>query len=236
MCVVESLWILRNFFKLDINSSFLIYKEYYDTARGKFLIHKDLQSAITVSPTYELDDILALLQLIQPYVYSHKKILFIDVGAHIGKYTVSVGTFFRNYNNIDFVAFEPDANNFSKNNSTIFRKNITLNHIHNSKLYTVGLGNKNSRKANEFGFQTRKLDDVLPYSLARKYDAIFMKIDIEGYEEDALEGSMKFIKNSKIFYCLTEDCVKPQIFTYMEKHFTFIKKITPYNSFWKHEK
>ena len=230
--IVELLWPMRGILGLSIYSQSLIYKNFFRTKNGDFLIHRDLQSAITVSPTFESDDHQELLRLIGQYVKRKDKILFIDVGAHVGVYSISVGRHFKSYKNIDIVAFEPNANNFYKENSLLFLKNINLNKLNNIKLFEIGLGQKNTNQLNKFGFAVRKLDSILSINFAKKFDAVFIKIDIEGYEEEALRGSKLFIKNSKTVYFMIEDCVNQKILKYMDKNFKFYKKISPYNSFW----
>lgn len=230
--IVEFLWVAGSLAGLSIYSSFLIYKDFFKTKKGNFLIHKDLQSAITVSPTFEIDDIHELERLMSQHVKRKEKILFIDVGAHVGIYSVSVGLKFKKYKYLDIIGFEPEANNFYKNNSSILAHNILLNGIKNFKLYKIGLGSRDTKNPNKFGFITKKLDNVLSAKTAQKYDVVFVKIDIEGYEEDALRGASVFIKKSKKVYILVEDCVRKDIYKYLKKNFVFYKKITPYNSFW----
>lgn len=231
--IVEIMWVIRGILRLyKYNFSLFIYKDFFKTKNGNFQIHKDLQSAITISPTYEIDDIQEFLSIIDQYVNKKSKVLFIDIGAHVGLYTITVGRKFIKYKDIDIIAFEPNANNFYEDNYSLLLNNIKINNLHNVKVYKVGLGSKNSYKPNKFGFPTKTLDSVLGIGLAKKYDVVFIKIDIEGFEEDALKGSELFIKNSNKVYLILEDCVNENIFKYMKKYFKFYKKISPYNSFW----
>lgn len=230
--LVEILWVFRRILRLDASSSFLIYKDYYNTKYGKYRIHKDLESAITVSPTFEIDDREELISLIDKFVKRKQKILVIDVGASIGDYSISIGRQFRNYKKIDIIAFEPNANNFYEDNYAILLENIKLNNLSNIKVYKIALGSKNSNMPNKFGLYTKKLDSVLGIEFSKKYDVVFIKIDIEGFEEDALRGAELFIKNSNKTYLLLEDFVNENIYKYLKKNFIFYKKITPYNSFW----
>jgi len=230
--IIEFLWIFRRLLGLGIFSSLFIYKDHFRTKNGEFVIHKDLHSAITISPTFEIDDNQELMRLVDKHVKMKERILFLDVGAHIGIYTVSIGNRFKKYKRLDIIGFEPDANNFYKNNSSFLLNNVKLNNIKNFKLYRVGLGESNIKKPNRFGILTKKLDDILDKKTASKYDVTFIKIDIEGYEEEALRGGREFINSSKKVYLLIEDCVKKDIYKYLKKNFTFYKKLTPYNSFW----
>lgn len=230
--IAEAVWIIRNLLKMPFQSSFLIYQDYFETKNGNFLVHKDLQSVISISPAFETNDIDELLSLIESFVNKKYKILFIDVGAHVGTYTVAVGKNFNRYKNMDIIAFEPNANNFHKDNSKILERNIKLNKIKNTKFYEIGLGSKDTTEVNSFGIITKKLDTILSPKIALRYDVVILKIDIEGYEVDALKGAIEFIKNSKQVYFLVEDCVDSKVIKYMNKYYKFYKRVSVYNSFW----
>ena len=59
-----------------------------------------------------------------------------------------------------------------------------------------------------------------------------MKIDIEGFEVDALKGAVEFIKNCQSCMLLIEDYVDTRLIPYLERHFQFIDKVAPHNSLW----
>ena len=66
------------------------------------------------------------------------------------------------------------------------------------------------------------------------YDAIVFKIDVEGVEEDVLEGARNVLSSGQEVYLMVEDFVNPQIVSYLEGLGAgFIRKLTPYNSWWK---
>jgi len=174
-------------------------------------------------------------------VKRNKKVLYIDVGAFVGDYTVGVYKFVDD-KQLTTLAFEPDPGYFK-----LLLINIRKNHISKVKLYPVGLSNKNTIiKTSRFPtiadkvhpkdlkFQLRRLDDILSASFYKKFDEIFVKIDIEGQEEETFEGAKHLMKSGKKIHLMIEDCVNPPIVNYLAGHgFRFISKITPYDSFWE---
>jgi FkbM family methyltransferase len=126
-----------------------------------------------------------------------KGMIFIDVGAHIGRYTVRAGLKAGRKGTI--IAVEPNIDNYR-----LLRENISLNGLHNClplniaayrrdaklALYTGNDSAKNSIKT-DLGkgsqkVQARALDNVLRENSVEKVDLI--KIDVEGAEYDVLKG------------------------------------------------
>lgn len=206
---------------------------FVETKFGKFHINPDLISTIAVSPSFERREIEILLNLMEKDIELNKSILFVDVGAFFGLYTVIVGNRFKEYKKIDLVSFEPDTFYLSDATFELLKKNIKVNNLKKSKIYHFGLGSVNSKKKNKVGVVTKKLDTVITNKELKKYDKIYMKIDVDGYEKDVLEGAKSFIKNSKELTLLIEDFVNPRIVKYLEKDFEFISKPSSYNSFWR---
>jgi len=217
---------------MDYSSSLGMYLNKIHTKYGIFYVDKRVQTIIQTLPSYERDDIKYLTHLIGEYLKKKKKVLFIDVGAGIGNYSVELGNKFKKYD-FHIIAFEPSANNFSSKSNSLLNKNIRANRIKNIKVLNVGLGDKNTNKPNQFGFITKKLDDVLKKDYVQKFDALFMLIDIEGYEKFALKGAKNTISRAREYYLLIEDCVDTTLPQYLSKDFVFLIKNTPYNSFWK---
>ena len=135
----------------------------------------------------------------------------IDAGANIGYFTLFFSKLVGEKGKV--IAFEPDPINFD-----ILKKNIELNKITNVELVKKGISNKNesmklykskvsgghSLVKNEWGkeyteIQTVTLDD---YFKDQKIDLI--KIDVEGFESEAIEGSKKLFKNNKNIKIITE--------------------------------
>ena len=143
--------------------------------------------------------------------------IIIDIGANIGYYSLlSAAMGYTCY------SFEPDPSNFEKLNSS-----ITLNNFDNKiKLYKNALSNKANEtiilstvggpivnhgcltllqdfiptSSNTVPVVTLKLDDVID-----KNDKILLiKIDVEGFEPEVIEGSLKLIKSGNIQHILIE--------------------------------
>lgn len=233
LLIAEILWTFRPFTKISPSFTSKIFQEYYEIPYGKFKINPDLQSVITLSPAFENNDIKYLIKLLKLEMKKKSRILFIDVGAHIGLYTIVVGKLFKRYKSAKIIAFEPNANNFLGDNYRNLKENIKLNNIKNITVHKTGLGKETTLKNNKFGIKTKAFDDIYQSSFAKKYDVIFLKIDIEGHEKNALIGLSRFLQDSKKTFLLIEDCVDNRIVNYLQKNnFTFIHKSTPYNSFW----
>ena len=135
----------------------------------------------------------------------------IDVGANIGYFTLFFSKLVGEKGKV--IAFEPDPINFD-----ILKKNIELNKITNVELVKKGVSNKNefmrlykspvsgghSLIKNEWGkeytdIQTVTLDE---YFKEQKIDVI--KIDVEGFELEVIEGGKKIFKNNKNIKIISE--------------------------------
>lgn len=230
--ISDFVWIIFNIFGREIKISEKYKSSYYETIFGKFYITPDLISSITVSPAFERLDINYLLELINIDVKKKKKILFIDIGANFGLYTVLVGNKFKRYKKIDIFSFEPGTWYLSLPAFELLEKNVTINKLKNVKLFKVGLGSKNAKKQNERGIITRRLDDFLDKKTLNKYDVIYIKMDVDSYEKEVLLGAKNFLSKSKHITLLVEDFLDNSVVKELPKHFTFLEKITPYNSFW----
>lgn len=124
--------------------------------------------------------------------------LFIDVGAHIGTFSVLAGRI-----GAEVVAFEPTSAN-----RALLIDNININDLRHRVLVnptalldrdaelTIGTpDDRNSGMARLGGgteeVQCRRLDDVLPELTASPVRV--MKIDVEGFEADVLRGGERTI-------------------------------------------
>ncbi len=231
--VAEFIWVSSKLFRFKPFLFKNFTSNYYETKFGKFYINPDLISTIAASPSFERKEIEILLKMIESDVSNNKKILFIDVGAFFGLYTVLVGNRYKKYKNLDIMSFEPDTFYLSDATFNLIKKNIKVNNIKNSKLYHFGLGSINSNKKNKKGIITKKLDTVLTKKILVKYDSVYIKIDVDGSEKDVLLGAKSSIKNAKEITLLIEDFVDQRIVKYLSKDFEFISKPSSYNSFWK---
>ena len=139
-------------------------------------------------------------------VLKDKKGTFVDVGGHIGRYTVLMAK-----NEWKVITFEP-----MKSSYQMILKNLEENQCsENAKVYNLGLGIKNETltiyynseetaesslvmnedKKNKEDIEIVSFDSFIDY---KDFDELcFVKIDIEGNEENALMGMLEFIKEKK---------------------------------------
>lgn len=126
-----------------------------------------------------------------------EKVNIVDCGACYGDLVDIFNN--KNININNYYAFEPDKSNLSKLKSKIIDKNI------NSCIFPMGVGNFNGLIGFNYGSGTgcnidvnsndkimvTKIDDVV------LSDVNFVKMDIEGFENEALEGMQELIKKNK---------------------------------------
>lgn len=145
-----------------------------------------------------------------------KDALVIDVGANIGWYTLNLSRFLSQGK---VLAFEP----FSKNHLEL-QSNIEANQFKNIKVFQIGLGNKNEKlqirynsRDNNFGMasinletydysediEVRRLDDFAEQIDLSKLK--FVKLDIEGFEYEALQGMEEILKTYKPYLLIEQD-------------------------------
>lgn len=223
---------------------------YIETIFWKFYLRINTEDSLMCSPAFERRDVDYLLNLIKKN--STSKILFIDIWWDIGTYSVIVWNFCQKNNiDIDIMTFEPNKSSFS-----LLEKNITLNNLDslvktynfwlssedwNIDLFTDrwspwsssrSLSNIWSTDIEKSSIQCVMLDNYI--DKITKYDTIFMKLDIEWYETVALKGAKDILALNKDIFILIEDFIDKSIVSCLESSkFSFITKLTDYNSFWK---
>ena len=148
-----------------------------------------------------------------------KKIIFWDVGANIGIYSLYAG---KKYKKIDIVSFEPSTSNLR-----ILSRNISINNLEKKiKIFQIPLGNekhsfgvfKESKFAegeslNSYGsnldFEGKKINAENKYQIYGSNinqlikDGVvpvpnFLKIDVDGLEHLILKGASKVLKNNNL--------------------------------------
>jgi FkbM family methyltransferase len=137
---------------------------------------------------------------------------FIDIGAHIGYYSVAIGT----HKKCPVLAFEPNFKNYQSliknleiNKIDYVAKNVGLSNESGSAIL---FGDDGAGSLNKATFATipdktstitlKKLDEFI--SLIPKNAKVFIKIDVEGNEYNLLQGSIEFIKQVKPVAMLME--------------------------------
>jgi FkbM family methyltransferase len=202
-----------------------------------------------ISPAYEKRDTIYLLRLLQQLTSQGKKILVLDIGAHIGAFSVMMGNRFRDRQNLDIMAFEPDGQNYR-----LLKKNIACNHlskkvaIHNVLLTSEDgeklslhirrdmnnlTGEAPSAVTSQKNAGIHTLDSLLGDRI-KSYDSIVMKIDTEGEETRILRGGTRLLESGADIHLLVEDFINPEIVPFLEQSgAAFVTKRTPYNSWWQ---
>jgi len=145
--------------------------------------------------------------------------VFLDVGAHIGKYAILAGRLLRNTGRV--IAFEPEPDNFR-----LLQKNVALNGLANVRCLNVGCwshdgslklyrarGNLGGhsflgpRGGESVEVSVRTLDSVLPEQGTGSVDMI--KIDVERGESHVLRGARRILESSPRVMVLVEESGNP---------------------------
>ena len=210
------------------------------TIWGRFHFFGDLYSYLILNPSFERLDMEYFVKAIHMYLARGERILFLDLGANVGLYSVGVPLRVGG-GNLDIHAFEPEPRYFK-----LLKLNISENKIKNVHLHNVALGTQNARVVSkEFVwpghplkkvlFRMRRLDTRISDAYLRRYDRVVMKIDIEGHEEEALRGAEKLFHVKIPMMLMIEDSVKPEVRKFLKaRGFAYLGRVSPYNSFWEH--
>lgn len=155
--------------------------------------------------SYEPDLTLFLTEFIDD-----KKGTFIDVGAHIGRFSTLMAK-----KNWDVISFEPLKINFKA-----LENNLKINGLEkNARIFNAGLGNVaeeqtiffNKLELGEASIYEREGDTKDDIKILR-FDDIYkdfalndmcvVKVDVEGYEEKVIEGMHDFVKTHKPLFVI----------------------------------
>lgn len=119
----------------------------------------------------------------------------LDVGANYGDSAIWWAKTF----GAKVIAFEPLKNVYS-----ILCKNIEMNHIENIMAYNIALGKGNKLEGYSNGDMfiagkkgQQKLIDSMPLDNFPVETVNILKIDVEGFEADVLEGGIKTLKKHR---------------------------------------
>lgn len=178
--------------------------KFIETKFGKFKVRPKTFEVICASPDFERPDIDLVVKTLDKIFIKNKSVVFLDIGANFGLYSIVIGSKFYN-KNINIYAFEPFKDSYD-----LCKHNIELNSLQDKvKILNYGLYNE-SKKINlnihsdnpgsssivnsfkEFNakdsIQVEILDNTGLITQSEEEQVLFMKLDIEGAEKYALEG------------------------------------------------
>lgn len=234
--------------------------DFYDIS---FIVRGQSHDAAIVSPAFEKPDYQSLVQLIQKLGTKHQPIHFFDIGANIGAFTVRLARQFPDLKIYSFEP-HPDnfkllrqnllLNKITSEQVQIFQLGIS------SKIETLwfespqGLAGdskiihppllepshklekdtKNEGRIQQ-QIKTAPLKDFLNSLDGQSH--VVIKMDIEGHELEALKGFGNQWSSFLSTTLLIEDMILgPEIErTCSEMGFEFMRKITPYNSWYQNQ-
>ena len=221
----------------------------YTDVKHKFygdfrVITKDLGISQWIIKNYIWEE--HILQLICKHIQPNSTI--IDIGANMGTHTVGIIKHISNYKNSSIIAFEPQPFIFS-----ILKKNVetaTLNNKIHTELHNCGLSDTETivymnmpdyslvENPGGYGldFNTEldldKTEVIIKTLDSFAYNNVsFIKIDVEGHENQVLKGAINTIKNSKpimiieILGGVTIDAASPSQLKYINDTKDFIKSL-----------
>jgi FkbM family methyltransferase len=217
------------------------------TTRGSFRIRANSMDLLCVSPAFERDDYQHLLKLLERLIeIEQRRVLFIDVGAGVGDYTVTVGNRFKESGRLSIAAFEPLESslallhgNISDNGLTAITSVFPVAAFNQDDVrldFGVDASDAGSSAIIETGGGLRvtgsRIDSCVG-SLLAETDVVVMKIDVEGGERQALEGATQMLR-AKEAHIMVEDFIDDSIIDYLTSvGAAFQAKHTPYNSWWR---
>ncbi|MFH1503085.1 MAG: FkbM family methyltransferase [Candidatus Diapherotrites archaeon] len=158
----------------------------------KLIARKNTQDSAILSTLYERG--------LTKYLLNKKPSFFVDVGSHIGRFSILLA---KNGSNV--LAIEPSSSNYKQ-----LYKNILFNNLNNIEILNMGCSNREGigKLAMTKGYtgnntflerkgkniekvKLRKLDNLINKKMDNK-DII--KIDVEGFEIRVLKGMEKILK------------------------------------------
>ena len=183
-------------------------KEKFVFKLNDILLNLDIRDSIDreiyFTNRYEEEQIKLLIDNIKKYKISR----FVDVGANIGIYALTIA---KNFPNIKIDAFEPHKGAFARMKANIHQNgfsqiiqshNLALSNenkegylLAGTRFGTYQSGGASVSSEGEMKISQVRGDDLIKYT----DDIIAIKIDVEGFELSVLQGIENLIKNNKVF-------------------------------------
>lgn len=249
-CLYEAMYTLCKFFEYQACLAYPFHDSRIQTRFGLFTFQRGTADAASISPAYERGDINYLLKLIRQSVTQQRRVLFLDVGADIGMFTVTVLN--ASPPQVAVAAFEPISRSFA-----LIQENLQINGHTNServRLFPVAVGDVAGGKVHlhfdatvpgssglirsPSSHQTVEIEtqtlDALVLDWARDFDDVIIKIDVEGMEVNVLRGANQLLARGGKTYILVEDFLERKVIDYLagQPNIRFLTKFTDYNSWW----
>jgi FkbM family methyltransferase len=175
--------------------------------------------------------------------------MFIDVGADFGTYTIAVGNS-AGSNNVKTFTFEPAPPSYAllltnlmandlESSTTAFNyalgaqdNTAMLFHFNEKEPGSSGFGLIAAEDVSSFPVPIFKLDTALGSSI-EEFDVVYIKMDVEGYESNVIDGAMGLMSRGIPIHILVEDFVDEAVIGKLHSiGAKFESKLSPYNSWW----
>lgn len=159
----------------------------------------------------------------------------IDIGAHIGSLTLAMSQRVGKQGSV--FAFEPQPKLFRE-----LVMNMSLNEVSNVEFFWCAVGkdigeielgplSPENEGASKLSGGTGKFVDLIPLDALRLKNVSFIKIDVEGMEDQILEGAQKTLRENRPVVALEimggydADTAPPEIFAKIEKTKDFLNHL-----------
>ena len=225
------------------------------TKWGRFRVRPKTQDAAVISPAFERDDFMYLVGLVRKQLNTGHPVCFLDLGANIGKFTISLGFTFKS-DPVRIFAIEALKETFS-----VLRDSADLNGLDASKVTLINkavmdvpgklmfavdetsYGNStlmptsDHKKDREVEVEVIPIDS-LEISPSNDNEVLIVKMDVEGVEIPTLKGGRETWKRFKRVYFVVEDTLNTDaIHAHLEElGARKIRNTSVYNSWWTIER
>jgi FkbM family methyltransferase len=219
------------------------------TIFGTFNVRPGTMDVACVSPAFERPDLDLLLALLEEPLKAERSVLFLDIGADLGTYSVAVAKRLHELGDFRVVAFEPSQSSFA-----LLRRNLEdngLTEVVQQRQLALGDGLESSTTLRfDFANPCNSLLATAPregtvsehvilstidqeISGEGAFDVLAIKMDVEGSEVPVLMGAVETLALAREVLLLVEDFKDARVVDYLESTgWKFTRKLTPYNSFW----